>query len=261
MCGGFRLVSDFYGRASQRSVISRRSGRTATRSTLLIAISAALLIGAASAQTETKPISKSHAVTGFLGDYSRLSQAQDNGDLLIYVKQKGILKNYDKFIVDEVTVQLLPQAKERNLDPEDLKRLARDFRKALIDELQKSGRYAIVTDPGPRVLHLRAALTDVEPARNKANTAVTAGAVAASAAMAPGAALVAPRLSVGRASIEAEMLDSQSGERTVAVVTSKQGRRFFSGLRGIKKWGDVEAAFKQWAKAFRERLDQAHGAA
>ena len=44
----------------------------------------------------------------------------------------------------------------------------------------------------------------------------------------------------------------------VAVVTSKQGRRFFSGLRGMKKWGDVEAAFKQWAKAFRERLDQAH---
>jgi hypothetical protein len=54
------------------------------------------------------------------------------------------------------------------------------------------------------------------------------------------------------------MLDSTSGDRMVAFVTSKGGRRWFSGLNAYKKWGDIEAAFRSWAKNFRERLDKAH---
>jgi hypothetical protein len=225
----------------------------------LISVNVILLVSAWAQQTHTVHPTKSREVSGFLGDYSGLYPAAENGDLLVYVKEKGILNKYDKFIVDPVAVQLLPEAQDRNLDPGDLSVLAYDCRQALVDELQKSGRYKVVKDPGPGVLHLRAALTDVQPARAKTNAAVKGGALAASAALAPGASLAMPRLSVGRASIEAEMSDSQSGERMIAVVTSKQGRRFFSGLRGVKKWGDVEAAFKYWARAFRERLDQVHG--
>jgi hypothetical protein len=51
------------------------------------------------------------------------------------------------------------------------------------------------------------------------------------------------------------MVDSASGELEMAFTTSKSGRRFFSGL---KKWGDIDAAFRSWAKNFRQRLDQAH---
>jgi hypothetical protein len=57
------------------------------------------------------------------------------------------------------------------------------------------------------------------------------------------------------------MLDSQSRERVVAFVTSKSGgRRWFSGTSAYKKWADFEAAFRSWAKNFRERLDEALGA-
>jgi len=55
------------------------------------------------------------------------------------------------------------------------------------------------------------------------------------------------------------MLDSASGERQAAFVTGKGGRRWFSGLSGFEKWSDTEAAFRAWAKNFRERLDDAHG--
>jgi len=59
------------------------------------------------------------------------------------------------------------------------------------------------------------------------------------------ASFVMPRVSVRRASIDAEMIDFQSRERILAVVTSKQGRRIFSRRRGMKKkWGDVEAVLK-----------------
>ena len=71
--------------------------------------------------------------------------------------------------------------------------------------------------------------------------------------------MLVPRLSVGSASIEGEMLDSVSGERLIAFMTSKAGgRRWFSGLSAYKPWADIEAAFRSWAKNFRERLAEAH---
>jgi hypothetical protein len=35
-----------------------------------------------------------------------------------------------------------------------------------------------------------------------------------------------------------------SGDRLVAFVTGKGGRRWFSGFNAFKKWGDIEAAFR-----------------
>jgi hypothetical protein len=43
----------------------------------------------------------------------------------------------------------------------------------------------------------------------------------------------------------------------MAFMTSKSGRRFFSGLKAFQKWGDIDAAFRRWAKNFRQRLDKA----
>jgi hypothetical protein len=77
--------------------------------------------------------------------------------------------------------------------------------------------------------------------------------------VAPGASLLIPRVSVGKVSIEGEMVDSATGDVLVAFESSKSGRRFFSGLRAYEKWGDVDAAFRAWAKNLCERLDQAHG--
>jgi hypothetical protein len=44
----------------------------------------------------------------------------------------------------------------------------------------------------------------------------------------------------------------------MAFMTSKSGRRFFSGLKAFQKWGDIDAAFRAWAKNFRRRLDATH---
>ncbi len=54
------------------------------------------------------------------------------------------------------------------------------------------------------------------------------------------------------------MVDSVSGDVMVAFMSSKSGRRYFSGLKAYEKWGDIDAAFSSWAKNFRERLDKAH---
>lgn len=218
-----------------------------------------LLIGfTTQAQDSSKPQeSESREVSGFLGDYSGLYPDPKNGDLLIYEKSKDSLKNYRKFIIDPVTVYLLPGAENRGIDPDDLDRLARYFTDAITDQLLESG-YEVVTDPGPGVLEVNLAITNVEPTGGKKNAALKAGATAASVATVPGVSLLVPRLSVGKVGIEGEMTDSVSGERMVAFVTGKGGRRWFSGLNAYKKWGDIEAAFRSWAKNFRKRLDELH---
>lgn len=217
-----------------------------------------LPIGFTSQAQDSKPQeSEAREVSGFLGDYSGLYPDPKNGDLLIYEKSKDTLKNYRKFIIDPVTVYLLPEAQDRGIDPDDLDRLARYFSDAITDELIGSG-YEVVTEPGPGVLELEIAITNVEPTGGKKNAALKAGATAASVAVAPGASLLVPRLSIGKVGIEGDMIDSVSGERMVAFVTSKGGRRWFSGLKAYKKWGDIEAAFRSWAKDFRKRLDQLH---
>ncbi len=71
--------------------------------------------------------------------------------------------------------------------------------------------------------------------------------------------LVGSQAQCWQVGIEGEMLDSTSGERVVAFVTSRGGRRWFSGFNAFKKWGDIETAFRSWAKEFRERSDEAHG--
>jgi hypothetical protein len=194
--------------------------------------------------------------SGFLTNYARLQPDPKNPDLLIYWKNKDLLKTATKFIVDPVMVYLLPEADQRGINAADLDKLAQTFTQAIKDELT-AGQYEVVTEPGPGVLELGVALTNVEPTSGKKNAALKGAATAASIAVAPGASLAVPRLSVGKVAIEGEVLNS-SGEVEVEFMTSKAGRRYFSGLKQYQTWGDINAAFKSWAKGFRQRLDKAH---
>jgi hypothetical protein len=196
--------------------------------------------------------------SGFLGDtYSKLQPDPGNSDWLVYLKNPDVLRESNTFLLEPVKVFLVPEAQQRDIDPADLAKLADYFTKAMKEGLQ-AGHYNLVTDPGPGVMLLRFAITNVEPNGAKTNAVASGAEAAASHAVVPGAGLLVPRIKVGRVSIEGEMVDSASGQVEMAFMTSKSGRRFFSGLKAFQKWGDIDAAFRSWAKNFRQRLDKAH---
>ncbi len=200
--------------------------------------------------------------SGFLGEnYAKLRPDPGNGDWLIYFKNFDNFKQAETFFLEPVKIYLIPEAEKRDIKQEDLDKLAATFTKAIKDELI-AGHYILVGQSGPGVMTLRFAITDVEPNGGKTNAVVSGTeAVAAHAVVpVPGASMVIPRLKVGKASVEGEMVDSTSGEVEMAFMTSKSGRRVFSGLKAFQKWGDIDAAFRSWAKNFRSRLDKAHGA-
>ncbi len=255
----------------ERAAAQRQNGRVG-RATLLsifvclsLLVSSLLLFGLTSrAQDTSQDTSNAQAqmpknASGFLGDYySKLQPDPKGADLLVYWESEDVLKNSSKFILDPVIVYLLPAAQARGIDPEQLEKLTEYFTNAIKTELTKSGQYEIVTEPGPGVMELRLAITNVEPNGGKTNAAVKGAAAAASVTVAPGVGLAVPRVSVGRVSIEGEMVDSVSGDVKVAFMSSRSGRRYFAGLKTYQKWGDIEAAFRAWAKNFRVRLDKAH---
>ena len=194
--------------------------------------------------------------SGFLGDlYPRLHPDPINQDWLIYLRSPDALHQVQAFFL--APVEVIPDDEKKEIPPEDLDKLKENFTTDMREQLE-IGHYTLADHPGPGVLTLRFAITHVQPNGGKTNMAVSGTEAVATHAVVPGAGLVTPRLKVGSVSIEGEAVDSQSNRVEMAFMTSKSGRRFFSGLKAFEKWGDINAAFKSWAKNFRERLDAAH---
>jgi hypothetical protein len=258
------MNADAYGLDSSRSdgQIHRTTRSPWRIAGLSLLLAGSLLMGVtvqAAAPTKYQAKLYRHE-SGFLGPmYSKLHPDPGNGDWLIYFRTHDVMRRSNTFWVKPVRVYLLREARRRDIPPAELHKLSEYFTAAIKDELAE-GHYRLASGPGPGVTELRFAITNVQPNGNKKNMAVTGATEAVMyGATPPGTGLLLPRLSVGRVSIEGEMVDSQSGDVEMAFMTQKSGRRFFSGLKAFQKWGDIDAAFRGWAKNFRKRLDKAHG--
>lgn len=237
--------------------------RLVPRLAFLVALAIALISACTpGAEALTKKQQKIlHQRSGFLGNnYRRLRVDPRNPDWLVYFKDRHVLRSSHAFLLEPVKIYLIREARQRDISQADLDKLADHFNQAMRDQLL-AGHYTLVDHPGPGVKTLRLAITNLEPNGGKTNAVAAGGeAVAAHAVVpVPGASELIPRIKVGKVSVEGELLDSQTGEVEMAFMTSKSGRRFFSGLRAFRKWSDIDAAFRSWAKNFRQRLDRAHG--
>lgn len=65
-------------------------------------------------------------------------------------------------MIDPVVMYYDPKAKNQEIRPDDLNRLADEFRDVVIAEL--GNRFPVVNTPGRDVLRVRAAITEIIPA-------------------------------------------------------------------------------------------------
>jgi len=217
----------------------------------LKAVCAAMLVAALFVASGAEAKKKPQPLSDFLGDASDLAPHPGKGDLLVYRKAPGVLAGYEQILVPTPLLYFDATALGRGVDPDELRMLADFLRSEVVEALEEAPtRYRVVNEAGPGVLVVRSAITGVEPVDPKRNVGATVAGIAL------GVGLLVPRVDLGGASIEVEMLDGQSGERLVAVAASKTGRRMLGKIKGAKEWGDVKGAFKSWAKAFRKTLDK-----
>ena len=190
--------------------------------------------------------------TGFLSDYSQLKPGTDDQAALVYIKPGVDLKPYNKLMFERFVVLLSDSAQYREIDPAMLKEMTDYYQNAVFAAF-KDG-YEIVDQPGPGVLRVRIAITELKPSSPVSNTLssiIPVGIVVAGATKA----VSGDNLGTGEAATEMEALDSMTGERLAAVVDKRQGGKM--AFRG--QWTDTKDAFDYWAKRFRTRLDEMRG--
>lgn len=174
--------------------------------------------------------------SGFLKDYSKLQTDPDDESLKWWEKEGVDWKRYKKLMIDPVVIYFHPEAENRQIEPDVLKELTDYFRTTVIEEVK--GAYPVVDKPGPDVLRIRAAITDLVPANPFVNIITTAGACIP--------------LDMGGASMEAMFLDSTTNELLVAVKDSKKGTPV--DINGFTTWGHAKGAFEEWAELLKESL-------
>lgn len=204
-------------------------------SVLILCLAISLLMVGGCAKNEIPSSS------GFLGDYSNFIEDPEDSDYFYYEKPGVDFKHYKKFIIDRVLVRFKPGTEATEISPDDLKELTDYAREELVEALDE--RYPVVTAPGPDVMHIRAALTDIVP------TNVLLNVVSSAAVGFP--------VDMGGATMEADFLDSQTGERLFAVVSKKVGKPYYL-IEGYTTYLHAKGVFETWASDLRDYLDEVH---
>ncbi len=101
---------------------------------------------------------------GFLGKYAmNLQPGPEGGVEMLWLKPGVDFAKYNKLMVDSIVFFFAADSEYKGIDPEDLKQIADSANKQLVETLQ--GKYPIVAEPGPDVLRIRTAITDLKQSR------------------------------------------------------------------------------------------------
>jgi hypothetical protein len=190
--------------------------------------------------------------SGFLDDYSVLSPREgSDGAALRFIKPGAKLGRYEQLIIDPVIVYYGVGTGLHDIPKQDLETLANHFYSALVRHL--GADYPLVQRPGPDVLRIQVALTEVEPSD------VVMNAMSSALPIRPASDLkqlaTGTQAFVGSAGAEAKIVDAASGQLLAAAVDRRQGGKRLEDAQG--GWADVLAAFDFWASQLRHVLAEA----
>ena len=205
----------------------------------------------------------------FLSDYSQLRP--EGGESTAYVYRNPNLdeSRYKKVMIDRIKMFVAEDAEYKGIDPAELKELADYFHQAIVDALGDD--YPVVEEPGPDVVRLRIAVTDIVPTKPSASVVTLVVPFIwlgeAGAGVAEGEAGSTPF--VGSATVEMEALDSESTEQVGAYIETRVGKKYHwtkgvdtavkDYMKAYSTWAYTKQSMDAWARLVRQRLDEAHG--
>jgi len=191
---------------------------------------------------------------GFLGDYyQNLRPGPEGGVKMRWLKPGTDFTQYNKVMLDSVIFFLAEDAEQKGMDPQEMKDLSDGFNLALVNTLK--AKCPIVSEPGPDVVRIRFAVTDIHPS----NPAVSG--ISSVIPVGIGISLVKKGATgswAGSGATRAEMMaiDSATGE----VIAVAQDERTAGFSDRFSKWGSANEAFKFWAERIVLFMDAARRA-
>jgi len=190
------------------------------------------------------------ANSGFLDDYSGLKADPDRSGAMINRKSGVSLGAYSKIIISPIEIWYHPNTKYKGISPDEMKILADTFASILTNELEPE--YPVVGSPGKGVLIVRLAITNLKMKKKKRGLL---GYMPIGAAITAMKDIAGKRITLSDATIEAELLDGESGERLGTLVDSLSET---VSKKDKPSWASLEQALTFYAKRFRSRLDAEH---
>ncbi len=205
------------------------------RRTLYAAAAPLLLILAAGCSAPVKEQPRA----GFISDYSRLEKT----DSQRYTFTGPKLDRYLSFIIDRPVLLFDRDADDydKMFDDDEIEELLDHYVERVEEELTKEGAYSVTTEPAPGVARIRLGFTALDASTGALNLTLYTKVTGAG---------------LGGAALEAEIVDSVTGEQLAASVQWGSGSRIFLG--GYTKLGHAKTEINQWADRLRERLDDLH---
>lgn len=194
---------------------------------------------------------------GFLGAYEqKLEKGPDGGAKMRWLKPGTNFAKYDKVILEHIVFFLDDTSEYKGIDASEMNALAEKCNLALVNAL-KDG-YPIVTEPGPDVVQVRMAITDLKPS-NPAVGGITTVTMVTPVGL--GINLLKKGATgkwsgSGATASELMALDSMTGE-VIAVAKDEKSAGF---TERYGKWDSVEGAFKFWGERLRKFLDETKSA-
>ena len=194
---------------------------------------------------------------GFLGNYAqKLEPGPKGGAKMRWLKPGADFSKYDKVILEHITFFLDDTSEYKGIDPSEMNELAQKCNLALVDAL-KDG-YPIVTEPGPDVVQIRMAITDLKPS-NPAIGGITTVTMVTPVGLGVGLlkkGATGKWSGSGATASELMAIDSMTGE-VIAVARDEKSAGF---TERYGKWDSVEGAFKFWGERLRKFLDETKSA-
>ena len=205
----------------------------------------------------------SSGFSGFLSDYSEFAPPPgDNIVDLIWLAPdlRTRLQGYDAIMVDQPEIVLHAESPYGGFKPDEMKAVADGFREAVIQAI-RSTAYAVVEEPGEKVLYLRLAATNLYVKRKLSKNPLSYTPVGFAVKVVRKALTkdLDKKFSLVELNVEAEMLDSMTGERLAAAVERLGARK--DKQTGQKKeltsWEQLEWAMGECGRRMRCRLENA----
>lgn len=215
---------------------------------------AGVVISCATPGSQTQETAAEPQKTGFLGEYAQnLAPGPKGGAKMRWLKPGVDFAKYNKVMLDSVIFFFDDDSEYKGIDANELKKLADGFNLQLVTTLKE--RHPIVAEPGPDVLRVRIAITDLKQSRPGLSGISTVVPIGLGVSILKKGA-TGSWAGSGSTSAELMALDSLTND----VIAVAQDDRSAAFTERFTKWGSTEEAFKFWAERIELFLDNARGA-
>jgi len=191
---------------------------------IIVSLAALLWLPAAFAAQGTFPVEEDFLSVSL--DQMNIVREEEGGIDLIY-KPPGLyerLAKYDKIMIDQPEIWIDPDSKYRGTKPDNIKAIADLLRENLTAKVIDRG-YEVVDEPGPGVLYIRTAMTDLYLKKKKRGILAYTPAGAVAKLGVDAIRDMMKKIDIIEAAIQMEFQDSVTQEVLGAIIIKRGARK------------------------------------